>query len=103
MRLGLEDVLDQLAVRQARQRDHPLGDLRLPLARLGDSIVQHGKRIVSGYRRIFARVKHIEAACNLQALMTVFGFVGTSKWGRSPRFWVLSCRLACQRVDSPRS
>ena len=25
------------------------------------------------------------------ALMAVFGFIGTSKWGRSPRFWVISC------------
>jgi hypothetical protein len=41
------DVFDQLAVRQASQRDHSLGYPGLCPSRLGHGAVQYGKRIVA--------------------------------------------------------
>lgn len=41
------DVFDQLAIRQASQRDHPLGYPGLCPSRLGHGAVQYGKRIVA--------------------------------------------------------
>lgn len=35
----------------------------------------------------------------IKILMIIFGAVGTSKWGRSPKFWVASCEFSSVRGE----